>query len=67
MANLIPNGFMKISESGIENPEIVLELKQLGYNGFLIGSYFMKHPEPEKACAEFINQINKLKKETHAA
>jgi len=67
MANLIPEGFMKISESGIEDPEIVLELKQLGYNGFLIGSYFMKHPEPEKACAEFINQINRLKKETYAA
>jgi indole-3-glycerol phosphate synthase len=67
MANLIPEGFMKISESGIEDPEIVLELKHLGYNGFLIGSYFMQHPEPEKACAEFINQINRLKKETYAA
>ena len=60
MAKLIPERFMKISESGIEDPKIVLELKQLGYNGFLIGSYFMKHPEPEKACAEFIQQINKL-------
>lgn len=67
MAELIPDGFMKISESGIEDPILVLELKQLGYNGFLIGSYFMKHPEPEKACAEFIRQINKLKKSTNAA
>lgn len=66
MAKLIPEGFLKISESGIEDPKIVLELSQLGYNGFLIGSYFMKHPEPEKACAEFIHQINKLKKETNA-
>jgi len=57
MAKLIPEGFMKISESGIEDPEIVLELMQLGFNGFLIGSYFMKHAEPEKACAEFIQQI----------
>jgi indole-3-glycerol phosphate synthase len=62
MAKLIPAGFIKISESGIENPEIVLELKQLGYNGFLIGSYFMKHSEPGKACAEFIEQINTQKK-----
>lgn len=67
MAKLIPEGFLKISESGIEDPAIVLELRQLGYSGFLIGSYFMKHPEPEKACAEFIRQIDKLKKETDAA
>jgi indole-3-glycerol phosphate synthase len=62
MAKLIPEGFIKISESGIENPEIVSELKQFGYNGFLIGSHFMKHAEPGKACAEFIKQINKQKK-----
>lgn len=62
MSKHIPAGFIKISESGIENPEIVLELKQFGYNGFLIGSHFMKHPEPGKACADFIKQINKQKK-----
>lgn len=62
MVKRIPDGFLKISESGIEDPAIVLELKQLGYDGFLIGSHFMKHPEPGKACAEFIQQINKQKK-----
>jgi indole-3-glycerol phosphate synthase len=62
MSKLIPAEFIKISESGIENPEIVLELKEYGYDGFLIGSYFMKHPEPGKACAEFNQQINKQKK-----
>jgi len=67
MAKLIPAGFIKVSESGIEDPNIVMELRLLGYNGFLIGGYFMKHPEPEKACAEFIQQINKLKKDTDAA
>ena len=67
MAKLIPTGFIKISESGIEDPKVVLELRQLGYNGFLIGGYFMKHPQPEKACAEFIQQINKLKNDTDAA
>ena len=61
MSKLIPAGFIKISESGIENPEIVLELKKSGYDGFLIGSYFMKHADPGKACAEFIQQINKQK------
>jgi indole-3-glycerol phosphate synthase len=67
MAKLIPGNLIKISESGIEDPKVVLELKQLGYSGFLIGSYFMKHPEPEKACAAFIQQINKLKKDGDGA
>jgi indole-3-glycerol phosphate synthase len=58
MAKLIPAGFIKISESGIENPEIVLELKQFGYDGFLIGSYFMKHADPGEACAEFVRQLS---------
>jgi indole-3-glycerol phosphate synthase len=60
MAKLIPDGFLKISESGIESPEIALELKQLGYDGFLIGSYFMKHAGPGKALADFIQQINNI-------
>ncbi len=67
MASRIPAGFVKISESGIEDPAVVMELKQLGYHGFLIGSNFMKHPEPEKACAEFIRDINKLKSKTNGA
>jgi indole-3-glycerol phosphate synthase len=64
MARLLPAGMIKISESGIEDPAVLTELRETGYNGFLIGSYFMKHPEPEKACAEFIQQVNKLKKGT---
>jgi len=67
MAKLVPDGFIKISESGIRDAKTVIELKKLGYNGFLIGSNFMKHPEPEKACAEFIQQINKLKEESDGA
>jgi indole-3-glycerol phosphate synthase len=58
MAKLIPAGYIKISESGIENPEIVLELKQFGYNGFLIGSYFMKHADPGKACTDFVRMLS---------
>jgi indole-3-glycerol phosphate synthase len=66
MAKLLPIGIIKISESGIEDPITVLELKKLGYDGFLIGSYFMTHREPAKACAEFIQQINTLKNDTDA-
>lgn len=63
LADLIPSQYLKVSESGIEKPEFILELKAVGYNGFLIGSHFMRHPRPEQACKEFINEVNKTKLE----
>ena len=50
----LPKEKTKVAESGIETVENILKLKQVGYSGFLIGSYFMKHPEPSIACKEFI-------------
>ena len=47
----------KVAESGIETVDSILKLKEAGYSGFLIGSYFMKHPEPSLACKEFIHAI----------
>ncbi len=58
LSALIPPAVVKISESGIEDPATIIKLKEYGYNGFLIGSYFMKHARPEEACKEFITLIN---------
>ncbi|MCW3086052.1 MAG: indole-3-glycerol phosphate synthase [Bacteroidetes bacterium] len=58
LVDLIPNEFIKISESGIGSAKIIHELKAAGFNGFLIGETFMKHPRPEIACAAFIKEIN---------
>ena len=63
LADLIPFKYLRISESGIENPETILKLREAGYNGFLIGSHFMKHPRPEQACRDFISELNKTKLE----
>jgi indole-3-glycerol phosphate synthase len=57
MANLIPKHLIKISESGIENSKTISDLKKAGYQGFLIGSHFMKQPHPHLACKEFINEL----------
>ncbi len=62
LINLIPSHIVKISESGIDNVETLLRLKEEGFNGFLIGSYFMEHPKPEEACKEFISLLNKHNK-----
>jgi indole-3-glycerol phosphate synthase len=53
----IPNEFVKVSESGISNPETIKELKRHGFEGFLIGETFMQSGRPEKAAKEFIKQL----------
>lgn len=60
LAELIPNEFIKISESGIDNPKNVAHLWDFGYKGFLIGENFMKTSQPNEACNEFIAQIRRL-------
>ena len=60
LAEKIPGEIVKISESGISNAEAILRLKEHGYQGFLIGEYFMAHNRPGAACADFIRRINLL-------
>ena len=57
LVNEIPDEFLKISESGISNPKTIIELREAGFNGFLIGEHFMQAHEPEKACEAFIDEI----------
>lgn len=61
LATAIPAEFIKISESGISNPESILELREAGYNGFLIGETFMKTADPARACLDFIESVEALK------
>jgi len=61
VSKILPKEIIKISESGISNPETIIELKKYGFQGFLLGEAFMKHPEPQTACQEFIQKINKKK------
>ncbi|MFY0592514.1 indole-3-glycerol phosphate synthase TrpC [Roseivirga sp.] len=53
----IPDDFVKISESGISNPETILDLRTYGYKGFLIGETFMKTARPEVTAREFIKGL----------
>ena len=53
----IPSKFIKISESGISEVESILKLKEVGYNGFLIGEKFMKTSNPMESAYDFIKKI----------
>jgi len=48
---------VKVSESGISNPDTVKALRQAGFNGFLIGENFMKTADPGLALNEFISKL----------
>ncbi len=60
----IPNEFVKISESGISKPETIVYLKKVGFQGFLIGEYFMTAKEPERKFETFVKEIQQSIKKT---
>ncbi|MFS4494142.1 indole-3-glycerol phosphate synthase TrpC [Maribacter sp. 2308TA10-17] len=57
LSKLIPDDFVKVSESGISSIEAIQDLKQYGYQGFLIGENFMKTDNPGKSASEFIQKL----------
>ncbi|MFT6866762.1 MAG: indole-3-glycerol phosphate synthase [Cyclobacteriaceae bacterium] len=63
LAEKIPSQFLKMSESGINDPATVVDLMGHGYEGFLIGEHFMKKGSPEREAKEFIDNIKGLLKQ----
>ena len=57
LAELLPKDAVKVSESGISNPDTVRALRATGFRGFLIGENFMKTPAPGRALSDFISQL----------
>ena len=57
LVNKIPNNYIKVSESGISNPETIKDLKDKGFHSFLIGENFMKTDNPAEAIKDFVAKI----------
>jgi indole-3-glycerol phosphate synthase len=57
LVNKIPSTIIKVSESGISDPETIKNLKKAGFNAFLIGENFMKTENPAEAIKEFVEKI----------
>lgn len=53
----VPDGCIAISESGITSSAEIKELLDLGFDGFLIGSSFMKTASPDVALSELIQGV----------
>ena len=54
LGNSIPEGKIKIAESGIHDPTTVDMLRKHGFKGFLIGEKFMKEKDPGEAFKSFV-------------
>jgi len=57
LSQLIPNDFVKVSESGISSVNAIKELRPFGYQGFLIGENFMKTNNPGDCAVHFIKDL----------
>jgi len=53
LAEKIGDDFIKVAESGINDVKNIKYLKQYGFQGFLIGEYFMKQESPMTAFKNF--------------
>ena len=57
LKNQLPKDVLSIAESGIYGIEDFNYLKEKGFDGFLMGEYFMKNENPAKAFEEFISNV----------
>lgn len=57
LSRLIAGSKTKIAESGIDDPDSIRQLRQQGFEGFLIGEAFMKTTDPGAAFESFVNSL----------
>ena len=54
LAERLPRGMCRVSESGIGSAGTACMLREAGFNGFLIGESFMREPVPGEALRRFL-------------
>jgi indole-3-glycerol phosphate synthase len=55
LAEHIPAGALRVSESGIHGPEDIARLRAAGYSAFLVGEHLMKSGDPESALRSLVS------------
>nr|WP_320119858.1 indole-3-glycerol phosphate synthase TrpC [uncultured Marinifilum sp.] len=58
LASKLPEDMIRVAESGLSSAGIVKEMRDKGFQAFLMGEYFMKQVSPGDACNEFIKEIS---------
>jgi indole-3-glycerol phosphate synthase len=54
LADRLPNGVLKVAESGIRSGEVMARLRAAGYDAFLIGESLMRAERPGEALRELV-------------
>ncbi|HEY0272497.1 MAG TPA: indole-3-glycerol phosphate synthase TrpC, partial [Chitinophaga sp.] len=57
LAAQLPAGKIKVAESGIDNTNTIVTLRDAGFSGFLMGEHFMKQADPGAAFSDFVNAL----------
>lgn len=57
MIHLLPQEVVKVAESGIKSAADYKNLKNAGFDAFLIGELFMNTNDPGSACKTFISEL----------
>ena len=57
LAGKIPDDYVRVSESGINDLDKIAELRDYGYRGFLVGEHFMQTDNPGDAARSFIQKL----------
>lgn len=57
LKNLLPKEVLAVAESGIYSIEDFKFLKEKGFDGFLMGEYFMRNENPGNNFEKFVNTI----------
>lgn len=55
LAERMPDGILKVSESGIRSAADVARLRAAGYQAFLVGEHLMRSPDPEAAVRALLS------------
>ena len=55
LAERMPDGIIKVSESGIDSPADVRKLREAGFEAFLIGERLMKSADPAEALRDLVS------------
>ena len=58
LASLIPEGVIKVSESGIDSPETIARLEDAGFEAFLVGEHLMRAENPEASLRALVSWPN---------
>jgi indole-3-glycerol phosphate synthase len=54
LAGLIPDRYVKVTESGLHDAQTMVKLHEAGYQAFLIGEAFMKTDDPATALSHLV-------------